>query len=103
MGPADERLVSKYVMALDQTLAVYDVILQKQAYLAGDDITLADIFHLSLGKLLELEYPKLFDRYPNVKKWLEELSRRPSWIRVNPDGIGLPANRSMACSLRPIS
>jgi len=96
-------LVAKYAKSLDSTLAVYDQILAKQAYLAGGEVTLADLFHLSLGKLLkELGFPELFGRYANVTRWLDDLSARPSWIKVNPDGIGLPASSAGACSMRPL-
>jgi glutathione S-transferase len=103
LGETDETLVAKYAKSLDATLAIYDTTLSKQAYLAGDEITLADLFHLSLGKLLkEIGFPEMFRRYSNVTRWLDELSERPSWIKVNPDGIGLPTTSAGSCSVRPL-
>lgn len=36
---------------LDTVLAVYDKILAEQKYLAGGELTLADLFHLPNGRL----------------------------------------------------
>jgi glutathione S-transferase len=62
---------------------VYDGILAKQAYLAGDNITLADLFHLPYGVMAKnLGFSNTFEKYPNVKKWFEALMARDSWTQV---------------------
>ncbi|TVY35340.1 Glutathione S-transferase [Lachnellula subtilissima] len=82
-GPADEDLVAKYKSQLEDTLKIYDVILAKHAYLAGDQVSIADLFHLPYGALAkELGFRTLFDPYPNVKRWFESLEARESWKTV---------------------
>ena len=79
-------------------LSTYEKILSKQAYLAGDEITLADLFHLPLGKLIkDLGFPELCRRYSHVAEWLDELSKRKSWLKVNLD---LVPDEAPVCTLR---
>ena len=66
-------------------LSTYEVIISKQAYLTGDEISLADLFHLSHEQLIkELGFPELFCKYPCVAEWLDALSERKCWSKVNP-------------------
>lgn len=54
----------------------------RNAYLGGDRLTLADYFgsgFVSLGELCGMD----FARYPNVKRWLDNMEALPSWSRVN--------------------
>ncbi|KAE8444921.1 hypothetical protein EG329_014048 [Mollisiaceae sp. DMI_Dod_QoI] len=84
LGDADEALVQKYTAELDGVFAVYDGILAKHNYLAGDELTVADLFHLSYGKMVkELGGAELFAKYPNVGRWFSGLEKRDSWIKVN--------------------
>lgn len=65
-------------------MAVYDTILGKQKYLAGDEISLADLFHLPYGNLIRtLGYKETFEKYPNVEKWFTELAARESWVKIS--------------------
>jgi glutathione S-transferase len=48
----DEEQVAALIANLEAKLAGYEVILSKHKYLAGDDITLADLFHLPAGARL---------------------------------------------------
>jgi glutathione S-transferase len=53
-----------------------------------EEISLADLFHLSPGKLIkELGFPGIFNKYPHVSEWLNELSARQALLKVNPDII----------------
>ncbi|KAF9236267.1 glutathione S-transferase-like protein [Melanogaster broomeanus] len=61
----DEAALAKHLAALNAKLDVYDVILGKQKYLAGDYVTLADFFHLPFGTM-----------------WWNDISNRPSWLAV---------------------
>jgi glutathione S-transferase len=98
LGETDERIVAHEAKTLDTALATYETILSQQSYLAGDEITLADLFHLSLGKLIkELGFPELFCKYPHVTAWMDELSERKSWLKVNPD---LVPSEAPVCTLR---
>ncbi|RSL98344.1 hypothetical protein CEP52_010386 [Fusarium oligoseptatum] len=53
LGPADEDVVKAKLVDLDKSLQGYERILSKQKYLAGDNITLADLFHLPYGAMAE--------------------------------------------------
>lgn len=76
--------MKKYVAELDGVLAVYNTILGKTAYLAGDEISLADLFHLSYGQMVkDLGHADLFAKYPNVDRWFSALQKRESWVKVN--------------------
>jgi hypothetical protein len=33
----------------------------------------------------ELGFPEVFCKYPHVAAWMDELSERKSWVKVNPD------------------
>ncbi|KAJ7234999.1 glutathione S-transferase [Mycena rebaudengoi] len=68
---------------LSATLDVYEAILGKQKYLAGDEVTLADLFHLPYGALLEKAGSDLMTtKGPNVTRWFNELQARVSWVAV---------------------
>jgi len=83
-GATDEALVKSYGAQLDNALAVYDVILAKQPYLAGEELTLADLFHLPYGTMARsIGYEETFNKYPHVKKWFNELEARESWVKAN--------------------
>jgi len=61
----------------------YEVLLNKQKYLAGDVVTLADLFHLPWGHVAHVEYSvKVFDSYPAVSRWWKDISSRPAWIET---------------------
>jgi hypothetical protein len=66
--PTDEAAVEKALAALEAKLVVYDQILGKQAYLAGDEISLADLFHLSWGALLKAGGSDIMESKPNVAR-----------------------------------
>lgn len=54
----------------------------KNAYLCGDQMTIADYFGASfvaLGELVRCDY----SAYPNVKRWLGNMKRLKSWNKVN--------------------
>ncbi len=83
LGATDEEAVKKHAAALDATLAVYDVILSKQKFLAGDEVSVADLYHLPYGKMAKgLGFADVFAKYPNVNKWFDLLEARESWKKV---------------------
>ncbi|KAJ8468220.1 hypothetical protein ONZ45_g17324 [Pleurotus djamor] len=83
---ADEALVKADEAALDAKLKVYNEILGKQKYLGGDELTLADLFHLPWGAMLVVAGCDLMTKYPHVARWFEEMEARPSWKAVK-DGV----------------
>ncbi|KAE9372767.1 thioredoxin-like protein [Stipitochalara longipes BDJ] len=68
---------------LETILAAYEMILSKQKYLSGNDLTLVDLYHLPYGTLIKtLGFAKMFARFSHVNAWFDELSRRQSWIKT---------------------
>ncbi|RKL52105.1 hypothetical protein BFJ70_g820 [Fusarium oxysporum] len=83
-GAGDEAAIKAKLAALDTALAGYEHILSRQSYLAGDEITLADIFHLPYGSLVEQAgFGELLPKYPSVQAWWKRLQERESWKKVN--------------------
>ncbi|KXN86665.1 Glutathione S-transferase 3 [Leucoagaricus sp. SymC.cos] len=81
-GEPDQKRVDELTKALSAKLDIYDKILSKQKYLAGDDLTLADLAHLPIGTLLPNAGIDITQGRPNVARWFDELSSRESWIKV---------------------
>ncbi|TCD70990.1 hypothetical protein EIP91_000488 [Steccherinum ochraceum] len=80
----DEVRAKALMESLSKSLDVYDTILSNQKYLAGDNITLADLFHLSLASVMQSkEHINLADeKRPNVARWWNNITSRPSWEAV---------------------
>ncbi|GLB40729.1 putative GST superfamily protein [Lyophyllum shimeji] len=86
-GEATDTLaLTEHMKKLGSKLDVYDVILGKQRYLAGEEVTLADLFHLPNGELLLDIGCNFLSARPNVARWWKDISTRLSWLSVK-DGI----------------
>ncbi|CAL1708529.1 unnamed protein product [Somion occarium] len=83
---ADEAVVKQNLEILTAKLDAYDRILSKSKYLGGDELTLADLFHLPYGDILSNGgFADLFDnesKRPNVTRWWREIASRPAWQAV---------------------
>ncbi|TDL23356.1 glutathione S-transferase-like protein [Rickenella mellea] len=68
---------------LEKKLQGYEAILGKQKYLAGEEVTLADLFHLPYGALITnaLKFTGLTDS-PNIARWWKDITARSSWQAV---------------------
>ncbi|XP_006455221.1 hypothetical protein AGABI2DRAFT_121158 [Agaricus bisporus var. bisporus H97] len=82
----DPARVEELKTSLAAKLDVYDEILSKQKYIAGDNVTLADLFHLPYGSLLAPAGINLIQERPHVARWFNELQNRPSWQAIK-DGV----------------
>lgn len=85
--PEDEVKAAEHQKTLEEKLKAYDVILGKQKYIAGDNFTLIDLFHIPSGAAaIEHGGFKGFDKYPNVKRWWDDISSRSKfkeiWLEV---------------------
>ncbi|KAI5984874.1 glutathione S-transferase [Pisolithus albus] len=81
--PTNEQAVAERLTMLEAKLDAYDVILGKQKYLAGDQVTLADLQHLPYGTLLANSgFSEIFSKRPNVSRWWNDLTNRPAWQDV---------------------
>jgi len=78
----DQEALKVHIDALDAKLKVYNEILANQKYVAGDEITLADLFHLPYGSMVEMAGSQVLYKYPNVEKWWKDITSRPSWQAV---------------------
>jgi len=85
----DETLASAQQAELEKKLDAYEVILSKQKYIGGNELTLADLFHLPFGSkaavptkpgapFVNFEDPKR----PHFAKWWKEISTLPAWKAV---------------------
>jgi len=82
----NQEVVDKHFSDLNNKLDVYDKILSKQKYLAGDEITLVDIYHLHLGSMLSGLGCNAIESKSNVARWFKDISSRASWQAVK-DGV----------------
>ncbi|KAF5349187.1 hypothetical protein D9756_009377 [Leucocoprinus leucothites] len=85
----DRARLDAATKALEAKLDAYEAILSKQKYLAGDELTVADLIHLGYGSMLsKAGFDGLTNaqKRPNVARWFDELESRPSWQAVK-DGV----------------
>ena len=86
---SDQATINKQADLLGGKLDSYERILSKQKYLAGDSLTVVDLFHLPHGTVVPTvlgKDPLANEKRPNVARWWNELQARPSWIAVK-DGL----------------
>eukprot|EP00897_Mesotaenium_endlicherianum_P002586 jgi/Mesen1/2355/ME000156S01497 len=85
-GSTDEGKVADAVEKLKHVLDVYEAHLGKQEYLTGAEFSLADLVHIPYGNLLwPAGHADLITSRPNVKKWWERITSRPSWQTLSTD------------------
>ena len=83
LGPPDEARVAQADAELEKVLAFYDDVLAGQRYLAGDEVSLVDLFHLPNGAALKgFGYEGMFGKYPNVERWFAGLQGRETWVKA---------------------
>ena len=84
MGPPDAQSVAKGIAAFHRDAKVLDAHLGKQAYLAGDSVTIADfqvaapLFYAEGGGLP-------VEGYANIRTWFGRVSALPCWNETAPD------------------
>nr|VWO96609.1 Putative non-ribosomal peptide ligase/ polyketide synthase hybrid [Ganoderma boninense] len=66
---ADPAMVAKYKFQLEQKMEGYDRLLSRQKFMAGDELTIIDLFHLPWGAMLKRQGNDILesDKFPNVK------------------------------------
>ncbi|PLN83293.1 glutathione S-transferase [Aspergillus taichungensis] len=91
LGTPDMDRVAQAEQELDAVLAIYDKKLATQKYIAGDELTLADLFHLPNGAaLMAGKWKELFEKYPNADKWFKELQGRETWVKAAAEAGTIP-------------
>ncbi|KAJ6538086.1 glutathione S-transferase [Mycena capillaripes] len=85
--PVDQAGLDRAISELSAKLDVYEIILGKQKYLAGDELTLADLFHIGFGPTIARGGCDLLtSKGPNVARWWKDITSRSSWLSIK-DGI----------------
>jgi glutathione S-transferase len=80
---ADQVVVDKALNQLKTVLPVYEKVLSKRDFVAGDEFTLADVTHMPyLNYCLKYCVQDLLEEYPRVKEWWLRVSDRPAWKSV---------------------
>ncbi|KAF8881354.1 glutathione S-transferase [Infundibulicybe gibba] len=75
----DQAKVDENIALLSTKLEVYDQVLGKQKYLAGDEVTLVDLFHLTGGGALTRSGLDVMTQRPNVARWFNDITSREAW------------------------
>ncbi|GLB45764.1 putative GST superfamily protein [Lyophyllum shimeji] len=80
----DQAVFDELIKQLGPRLDAYEKILSKQKYVAGDEFTLADVFHLPYGALLSVAGSDILTdpSRPNVARWWKDITGRDSWQAV---------------------
>lgn len=79
-GPADAERISGAEAGLSRALGVLDAALRESPFLAGEAFSLADISLMPYVAALPLVgADALIGGVPNVARWWERVSSRPSW------------------------
>ncbi|XP_006463647.1 hypothetical protein AGABI2DRAFT_225513 [Agaricus bisporus var. bisporus H97] len=79
----DQTRVVKETKALLATVDFYEQLLSKQRYIAGDEFSLADIYHLPATiDLSERAKINIIEGRPNVERWIRDVMDRDSWRKV---------------------
>ncbi|KAJ7263689.1 putative glutathione-S-transferase [Mycena haematopus] len=85
--PVDQGVLAEALKEFAEKLEVYEGILGKQRFLAGDEFTLADLCHYSYAPMLaDAGVDVMTSGGPNVKRWWGELMARPAWIKLKAEG-----------------
>ncbi|KAF7291147.1 Glutathione S-transferase [Mycena indigotica] len=88
--PIDPIALSPLLAQLGAKLDVYERILSRQAYIAGNELSLVDLFHLNtMPIIIDTSGLDIMSNpaRPNVARWWESLTTRPAWIGLRRDGI----------------
>ncbi|KAJ6587530.1 hypothetical protein DFH09DRAFT_1427619 [Mycena vulgaris] len=78
--PGDKEAADAQLVIIAGKLEGYEAILAKQRYVAGETLTLADLFHLPYAPLAAKTGSDLMTQKLNVARWYNELIARPSWL-----------------------
>ncbi|RLN24293.1 putative glutathione S-transferase GSTF1 [Panicum miliaceum] len=82
-GTPDEKVIGESVEKLRKVLKVYEAWLGERRYLAGDAVSLADLSHFPYTHyFMGMPYAAVFDAFPRVRAWWQELVARPAVQKV---------------------
>lgn len=85
----NEKLASEQQVLLEKKLDAYEAILAKQRYIGGNELTLADLFHVAHGSKAAFQAKPgapfvdfVNSKRPNVARWWNEITALPAWKTV---------------------
>ncbi|CAM0884806.1 unnamed protein product [Alopecurus aequalis] len=83
--PTNQEVVDEGLEKARKVLQVYEARLSHHRYLAGDFFSFADLNHFASTFYVvdATPYASLFDEYPRVKAWWEDLMSRPSFRKIS--------------------
>lgn len=80
----DSKLVEELRSRLDEILNVLDIILGRQTYMAGENLTVVDLFYMPyFHHLHETVWPGFLDAKKNIARWWEILKERECYRALN--------------------
>ncbi|KAJ7122357.1 glutathione S-transferase-like protein [Mycena epipterygia] len=88
--PVDQAFLAQAIAEFSAKLDVYEVILGKQKFLGGDELSLVDLFHFFFAPLLAgAGIDIMTSRGPdtNVTRWWNTIISRPAWVKLRAEGI----------------
>jgi len=97
-GKTNDDKVKELTAKAHVVWKVVDEQLAKNKWLAGENMTIADIFYFPYTHLITLipQYKDFMDSYPNIKRWWGELTSKPSFKKAaaqnefNPEWVSSP-------------
>ena len=95
---APEKLpyaMARYTKEVNRLYAVMDRRLQGNAFLAGNDYTIADMASYPWVVPWEMQEQKIAD-FPNLKRWLDAIAARPATVRAYAKGKEVSSGPSAA-------
>jgi len=82
-GTPDEKAIGENVEKLRKVLEVYEARLGERRHLAGDAVSLADLSHFPYTHyFMGMPYAAVFDAFPRVRAWWQDLVARPAVRKV---------------------
>ncbi|KAF7297626.1 Glutathione S-transferase [Mycena kentingensis (nom. inval.)] len=86
--PTNQVIVDKGLEQLSTCLDVYEGILGRQKYTAGDKLTLVDLYHLAYAPVMVRFGIEIMssEARPNVARWWKELVSFPAWAALQKAG-----------------
>ncbi len=83
--------IDRFGNEADRIIGVLDAVLGEHRYVAGDDLSIADIAHF--GWMWRREFAGVsLDATPNVQRWFDELNERPAFQRAIERTMALAAS-----------
>ncbi|VVA89637.1 unnamed protein product [Arabis nemorensis] len=79
----DYKVVNETKSLLEKVLDIYEERLKNSSFLASNNFTLADLFHLpNIQYLMGTPAKRLFENRPNVNRWVTAITAILTWKKT---------------------